>query len=115
MAITNDLHTLFEARRKAFEIVDVQPTDADLHRIVEEIAKLLYTIQFEKEEGKHNLIGLIMNKADYANCFGAPFPLPNHPTIYNKSTANGATGVISAKSEAVHCARITDWDEFEAV
>ena len=98
MAIADDLHTLFEARRKAFEIVDGQPTDSDLHHIVEELSKLLYTIQFNKEGGKHNLIGLIMDKADYTNCFGAPFPRPNCTTIYDESIANGATGVIRAKS-----------------
>ena len=38
MAIANDLHTLFEARREAFEIVDRKPTDSDLHHIVEELA-----------------------------------------------------------------------------
>ena len=72
MDITNDLHALFEARREAFEIVDGQPTDADLHHIVEELAKILYPIQFDKEEGKHNFIGLIMDKTNYTNSFGAP-------------------------------------------
>ena len=65
MDITNDLHTLFGARREAFEIVDGHPTDADLHCIVEELEKLLYPIKFYKEGGKHNLISLIMDKAEY--------------------------------------------------
>ena len=51
MAIYNDLHMMFEVRCKAFEIVDIQPTDADLHRIVEELAKILYPVQFDKEGG----------------------------------------------------------------
>ena len=37
--------------------------------------KLLYPIKFYKDGGKHNLIGLIMDKADYTERFGAPFPL----------------------------------------
>ena len=74
MDISNDLHTLFEARRDVFEIVDGQPTDADLHCIVEELAKLLYPIQFDKEGGKHKLIGLIMEKANYTKRFGATPP-----------------------------------------
>ena len=41
MAIANYLHTLFKARLEAFEIVDRQPTDSDLHRIVEDLVKLL--------------------------------------------------------------------------
>ena len=64
MAIADDLHTLFEARSEAFEIVGGHPIDANLHRIVEELAKLLYPIQVDKEGGKHNFIGLIMDKAD---------------------------------------------------
>ena len=114
MAIVDDLHTMFEAWREAFEIVDSQPTDADLHRIVEELVKLLYPIQFDKEGGKHNLIGLIMDKADYTDSFGAPFPRPTHPEIYDESIADGAIGVIRAKAKAIHRAHITDWDAFEA-
>ena len=37
MAIADNLHTLFEERREVFEIVDSQPTDANLHHIVEEL------------------------------------------------------------------------------
>ena len=114
MAIANDLHTLLEARREAFKIVDGQPTDADLHRIVEDMAKLLYPIHFEKEGGKHNLIGLIMDKYKYTKRFGAPFPRPKRLAIYGELIADGATGVICAKSESIHSAQITDWDAFEA-
>ena len=112
MTIADDLHMLFEARRGAFEIVYGQPTDANLHCIVEELVNLLYPIQFDKEWGKHNLIGLIMEKADYTERFGALFSRLNRPAIYDESIANGATGVIRAKAEAIHCARITNWDAF---
>ena len=61
MTIANDLHTLFKARRGASGIFDRQLTDDDLYRIVEEIAKLLYPIHFDKDGGKQNLIGLIMD------------------------------------------------------
>ena len=114
MATDNDLHTLFEARCEEFEIVDGQPTYADLHSIVEELPKLIYPIQFDKEGGIHNLIGLIMNKANYTNRFDAPFPRPKRPAIYDESIENGATGVIHANSKAIHRGRITDWDAFEA-
>ena len=79
MAISNDLLTLFKARREAFEILDDQPTDPDLHCIVEELAKLLYPIQFDKEGGKKNLISLIMDKDDYTNCFGSSVPTSEPP------------------------------------
>ena len=101
-------------RREAFKIVEGQPTDANLHRITEDPEKLLYPIQFDKEGGKHNLIRLIMDKADYTKRFGAPFPRPNRPAIYDESISDGATSVVHAKAEALHCSRITNWDAFEA-
>ena len=64
MVISDDLHMLLEARCEAFEVVEGQPTDANLHCIVEELLKLLDPIQFYKEGGKHKLIGLIMDKAN---------------------------------------------------
>ena len=115
MDVAYRLHTLFKAWREAFEIVDGHPIDADLHHIVEELVKLLYPTRFVKEGGKHNLIGLIMDKADYTERFGAPLPRPNRPAIYDESTAEGANGVIRATAKAIHRARITDWDAFEAV
>ena len=51
MDIAYDLHSMFEAWHEAVEIMYGQPTYADLHHIVEELAKLLYTIQFDKEGG----------------------------------------------------------------
>ena len=48
MDIADDLHTLFEERREAFEIIDRQPTYSDLHRILEELVKLLYPVYFDK-------------------------------------------------------------------
>ena len=113
MAIADDLHTLFKARRKSFEIIDDQPTYYDLHRIVEELIKILFPIQFDEEGGKHNIIGLIMDKADYINRLGAPFPRPNRPAIYNESIADSVTGVIQAKAKSVHHACIIDWDAFK--
>ena len=108
MAISDDLHMIFEARHEAFEIVDGQPTDADLNCIVEELAKLLYPIQFDKGGRKYNLVGLIMDKANYTKRFSAPFPCPNQLAIYDELIAYGATGVICAKAESIHRACIAD-------
>ena len=51
MAIANNLHMLFEARREAFKIVGGQPAYAYIHCIIEELVMLLYPIQFDKEWG----------------------------------------------------------------
>ena len=55
-----------------------------------------------------------MDKANYIERFGALFLRPNRLAICYEMIANGATGVIRTKAEAINCARITDWDEFEA-
>ena len=49
MDIDDNLHMLFESQCEAFESIDGQRTDDDLHHIVEDLAKLLYPIQFDKE------------------------------------------------------------------
>ena len=108
MAIADDLHTLFEAWHEAFKIVNGKPTDSDLYGILEELAKLLCPIQFDKEGGKHNLIGIIMYKANYTERFGAQLTRPKILAIYNISIADGATGAIRAKTEAIHRAHITN-------
>ena len=115
MDIADELHTLFKAGRDAFEIMDKQPTYSNLNLIVEELEKLLYTIQFYNEGGKQNLISLIMDKANYTKKYGAPFPRLNCPVIYNKSISDSTTGVIHSKAKAIHHTHITDWDAFEAV
>ena len=55
-----------------------------------------------------------MDKVNYTERFGALFPRPNRPAIYDKSITDGATGVIRAKSEAIHFACITNRDAVEA-
>ena len=67
-----------------------------------------------RKGGGHNLIGLLMDKSDYTDRFGAPFPCPNRLTIYDKSIADGATGVIRGKVESIHRARINNWDALKA-
>ena len=57
---------------------------------------------------------LIMDKAVYTDRFGAPFPRPNGPAICDESIDDSATGVIRTKSEAIHRARLTNWDAVEA-
>ena len=56
-----------------------------------------------------------MDNADYSDQLIASFPCPKRPEIYDLLIADGATGVICAKAEAIHCACITDWDAYEAV
>ena len=55
-----------------------------------------------------------MDKADYTERFGAPFPRLNLPAIYDKYIADGATGVVRAKAKAIHRTCITDRDAFKA-
>ena len=56
-----------------------------------------------------------MDKADFTERSGAPFSRPNRLAVYNESISDGGTGVIWAKTEAILCTHITNWDTFEAV
>ena len=55
-----------------------------------------------------------MDNSDYIKRLGAPIPRPNRPAIYDKLITDGATGVISTISKAIHRAGITNWDGFKA-
>ena len=49
-----------------------------------------------------------MDKANYTERFGAQLTRPKILAIYNISIADGATGAIRAKTEAIHRAHITN-------
>ena len=59
-------------------------------------------------------MGLLMDEDDYKVRYGAKFPKTTRPVIYNEDISNNATNVVQAKAEAVHTAKITDYQVFSA-
>ena len=108
-----DIHALFETLRETFEVVDDQPTDSDVNHAVEALSQLLYPIPYDGENGKHNLIGLIMAEAPYIARFGEKFPRPKKVKAYGDIDVK-LVGVPRAKAEALHEAKISDFAIFDA-
>ena len=59
-------------------------------------------------------MGLVMDEDDYKVRYGAKFPNTTRPAIYNKWISNKSTNLVRAKAEAVHTAKIVDYQLFAA-
>ena len=46
--------------------------------------------------------------------YGAKFPNTTRPAIYDEDISNNAMNVVQAKADAVHTAKITDYQLFAA-
>ena len=81
--------------------------------IVEAIDGVLFTLRYDVEKGKDNLIGIIIEDPEYMDKFGRPFGRPTYPGV-NDSTLKGDKVTIDVwKAEAVHEAKIQDWDLYD--
>ena len=71
----------FKDLRKVFEWIENQPADHDMNCMFEELSKILYPICFDVKKGKNNIIGLIMDNADYVFKYSESFPRSTCPII----------------------------------
>ena len=83
MTNVDEVSTRFDAARDSFEIEDGQPTEAYITRLEETIGGILFSIRYDAENAKDNLIGLVLPDADYLLRFGQAFVRPTRPTIYD--------------------------------
>ena len=83
-------------------------------KIYDAIVKIFYPICYDSVGASHNLIGLINDDVEYATEYGESFPRPVHLGIYvsDIDTTKDATLDIQ-KKEAVHKARISDWEIYD--
>ena len=82
-----ELSTLFESERENFEVEHCQPTDAYLVKIRAVITSILLLAPYDKENGNHNLVGLICSTSKYMATHqgGLALHSPTRPEIYNPS------------------------------
>ena len=85
-----------------------QPTYDDLRRIRELLYPLLLEIPYDEEQGKHNLVGLILPAAEYKKEFGRVFVRPTKPGAYDDTIAADANNRVRAEAEAKHKAKQAD-------
>ena len=111
MTSSTDIIAKFEAAFEAFEMTDKRPTDLYVTQIYDAIAKIFYPIRYDRVGARHNLMGLINEDAAYATEYGESFPRTDRLGIYatDIDTTKDAS-LDSRKKEAVHKAKIADWE-----
>ena len=72
-------------------------------------------IPYDREKGKHSLLGLLLTDDEYNARYGTAFPVKasNRPAIYDDDIAADATAGVRAKAEAIHQAKLEDWKFFD--
>ena len=111
MTSSTEIIAKFEAAFEAFKTTNERSTDVYVTKIYDAIAKIFYPIRYDSVGATHNLMGLIEEDVAYATEYGESFPRPERPGIYatDIDTMKDAS-LDSRKKEAVHKARISDWE-----
>ena len=114
MTSSTDIIAKFEAAFEASETTNERLTDLCVTQIYDAIAKNFYPTRYDIVGAKHNLMGLINEDATYATEYSESFPRPERPGIYASyiNTTEDASLDIR-KKEAVHRARIVDWEIYD--
>ena len=84
-----------------------------LHQVA---LRTLVPIPYDREKGKHSLLGLLLNDDEYSARHGnVEFPVDTakRPAIYNEKIDADATAGVRAQAEAIHQAKLEDWKFFD--
>ena len=81
--------------------------------IVEAIGGVLFALRYHVEKDKDNLIGIIMEDANYVKKFGQSFRRPTRLGVYDDMLGGEKITIAIRKAEAVHKAKIQDWDLYD--
>ena len=111
MTSSTNIIAKFEAAFEVFVTTDERLTNLYVTQIYDAIAKIFYPIHCNSVGVRQNLMGLIEEDAAYTAKYGESFPRPTRPGIYASyiDTTKDASFDIQ-KKEAVHKARIADWE-----
>ena len=114
MTTVDDIRARFDAARDTFEIEEGQPNEAYVTKIEETIGGILFGIRYDAETARHNLIGLVMPEAEYAERFAGPFVRPARPKAYDDGIdVKLEITLATRKAEAVWKAKIADWELYD--
>ena len=108
-----EISSLFAEALEQFEPIIGQPTDPDLTRLNEALIQVLLVIPYDEVTGTHNLVGLILDEADYKALYTSSFPIPTRPGIY-PTIAEDTKSPVRARLEAEHAATVADFKTYEA-
>ena len=96
-----------------FEPILDHPSDTDLTRLQEAVARLILQIPYNETGGTHNLIRIIRAKPAYLKRYDEAFPKPKRVGDYDLEIDDDATAVVRARLEAAHKARRADRATFD--
>ena len=108
----DEITALFATATAAFPNIRGQPTDDDLTALRDVLYPLLLDIPYDMN-GPDNLIGIIEPVALYTATWGQAFVPPPRPPAY-PVTADDASAVVRARSEAQHACLIADYESWDA-
>ena len=108
----DELTTLFGAQLEVFEPIVNQPTAADITRLWEVIAALLYPIPYNGDEQIHSILVIIASDAAYTARYKATFPIPFRVSHYNTTIVDNAEHDTRAKVESKHNVKKADYDMY---
>ena len=99
---TIEVQAAFAALLDAFEPMSGQPTDKDLTRLHQVALSALVPIPYDREKGKHSLLGLFLTDDEYHARYGTAFPVEasKRPAIYNDNIAASAFARTPAVASA---------------
>ena len=100
MTSEDECHARFDAAREAFEVEEGQPTENYITKIVEANGGVLYTLRYDVEKGKDNLVGIIIDDPTYVKKFSQSFERPDRPSVYDDSLTDDKVTVKIRKAEA---------------
>ena len=109
---TTKVQAEFAALLDAFKPISGQPTDEDLTRLRRVALSALVPIPYDREKGKHSLLGLLLTDNEYKARHGKvkfPVEAAKRPAIYDETIAVDATAGVRAQAEAIHQAKLEDW------
>ena len=114
MTSVDDVRARFDAAREMFEVKEGQPTEAYVTKIEETIGGILFSVRYDAAEAKHNLIGLVIDDAEYVDRYGGSFVRPVRPKAYDERIKDSDKVTISTRrAEAMWKAKITDWELYD--
>ena len=111
---SDEIQSLFATAIKTYAPVEGQPLDPDLSTLRETLTALFLPIAYDGEKGIHNLVSIVMNEDAYKTRYGANFPTPTRPAIYDVNIPINLTNAVQARREASHTARKEDYRLFAA-
>ena len=115
MTSHTDVVAAFSAALVDFPVNHDRPDNVYVQLVFDTIANILYFLTYDTVEGVHNLISIIQDTAAYTTKYTVAFVRPTRPKAFDDAIdTNKAVLLASRKAEAIHRAKLADWETYHA-